>query len=146
MDTLGVIGTGTMGGGIAQVAALAGYDVVFQNRKQESVDRGLGRVRKSLERLMAKDKLTESARDEALERIRGVVPLEELKRCDRVIECAPEDFELKRELLEKLDTILGDEAIIATNTSSLSVTKLASHVSRPGYCVGLPFFNRVPAR
>ncbi|MEE9608360.1 MAG: 3-hydroxyacyl-CoA dehydrogenase NAD-binding domain-containing protein [Myxococcota bacterium] len=145
MDTLGVIGTGTMGGGIAQVAALAGYDVVFQNRKQESVDRGLGRVRKSLERLVAKDKLTESARDEALDHIRGVVPLEELKRCDRVIECAPEDFELKRELLEKLDAILGDEAIIATNTSSLSVTKLASHVNRPGYFVGMHFFNPVPA-
>ena len=142
--TIGVIGTGTMGCGIAQVAAQAGHEVVFQNRKQESVDRGLSRVRKSLERLVARDKLTKTQCDETLERIRGVVPLEELKGCDRVIETAPEDFALKQELFEKLDKIVGEETIVATNTSSLSITKLASCVSRPGYFVGLHFFNPVP--
>jgi 3-hydroxybutyryl-CoA dehydrogenase len=142
--TIGVIGTGTMGCGIAQVAAQAGHEVVFQNRKQESVDRGLSRVRKSLERLVARDKLTQTQSEETLERIRGVVPLEELKGCDRVIETAPEDFALKQELLEKLDKIVGEETIVATNTSSLSITKLASCVSRPGYFVGLHFFNPVP--
>jgi 3-hydroxybutyryl-CoA dehydrogenase len=142
--TIGVIGTGTMGCGIAQVAAQAGHEVVFQNRKQESVDRGLSRLRKSLERLVARDKLTQTQCDETLERIRGVVPLEELKGCDRVIETAPEDFALKQELLEKLDKIVGEETIVATNTSSLSITKLASCVSRPGYFVGLHFFNPVP--
>jgi 3-hydroxybutyryl-CoA dehydrogenase len=143
--TIGVIGTGTMGCGIAQVAAQAGYQVVFQNRRQESVDRGLGRIKSALERLVAKEKLTRTLADEALERIRGAVPLEDLKGCDRVIECAPEDLDLKRGLLEALDGILKEDAIIATNTSSLSVTKLASFLKRPGHFVGMHFFNPVPA-
>ena len=143
--TIGIIGTGTMGCGIAQIAAQVGYEVVFQNRRQESVDRGLARIKKSLARLSSKGKITESEGAEALERIRGVVPLEELKGCERVIECAPEDLDLKRELLETLDGIVSDEAIIATNTSSLSVTKLASFLSRPGHFVGMHFFNPVPA-
>jgi 3-hydroxybutyryl-CoA dehydrogenase len=143
--TIGVIGTGTMGCGIAQVAAQAGYQVVFQNRRQESVDRGLGRIKSALERLVAKEKLTRTLADEALERVRGAVPLEDLKGCDRVIECAPEDLDLKRGLLEALDGILKEDAIIATNTSSLSVTKLASFLKRPGHFVGMHFFNPVPA-
>ncbi len=143
--TIGIIGTGIMGSGVAQVAAQSGYDVVFQNRRQASVDRGLARIQKSLERLASKGKIDEADATQALGRIRGVVPLEELKGCERVIECAPEDLDLKREILEKLDGILNDDAIIATNTSSLSVTKLASYVSRPGHFVGMHFFNPVPA-
>lgn len=143
--TIGIIGTGTMGCGIAQVAAQAGYDVVFQNRRQESVDRGLGRIQGSLERLASKGRLSEEDAGAALERIRGVVPLEELKGCERVVECAPEDLELKRDLLSRLDEIVSEEAIIATNTSSLSVTKLASYLRRPGHFVGMHFFNPVPA-
>jgi 3-hydroxybutyryl-CoA dehydrogenase len=143
--TLGIVGTGTMGQGIAQVAAQAGYEVVFQNRRAESVERGLKAIRKSLERLVSKQKISDTERTEALDRIRGVVPLEELKGCERVIECAPEDLELKRDLLAKLDGIVGEESIIATNTSSLSVTKLASFLRRPAHFVGLHFFNPVPA-
>ncbi len=143
--TIGIVGSGTMGCGIAQVAAQAGFEVVLQNRKQESVDRGMARIQKSLKRLVSKEKITETVCSETLERIRGVVPLEELKACDRVIESAPEDLALKRELLEKLDGIVAEEAIIATNTSSLSVTKLASFMSRPGHFVGMHFFNPVPA-
>jgi 3-hydroxybutyryl-CoA dehydrogenase len=143
--TIGIIGTGTMGCGIAQIAAQAGYDVVFQNRRQASVDRGLAQIEASLARLVTKGRIGESEATEAMERIRGVVPLEELKGCERVIECAPEDLELKREILEKLDGVLSDESIIATNTSSLSVTRLASFVSRPGPFVGMHFFNPVPA-
>ncbi|MEN8182522.1 MAG: 3-hydroxyacyl-CoA dehydrogenase NAD-binding domain-containing protein [Myxococcota bacterium] len=143
--TIGIIGTGTMGCGIAQIAAQAGYDVVFQNRRQESVDRGLGRIQGSLERLASKGRLSEEDAGAALERIRGVVPLEELKGCERVVECAPEDLELKRDLLSRLDEIVSEEAIIATNTSSLSVTKLASYLRRPGHFVGMHFFNPVPA-
>ena len=142
--TIGVIGTGTMGCGLAQVAAQSGYEVVLQNRRQESVERGLKSIRAGLERLAAKGKLAEGAVAETLDRIRGVVPLEELKGCDRVIECAPEDVELKREILERLDKVVGDESIIATNTSSLSITKLASYVRRPGHFVGMHFFNPVP--
>ena len=143
--TIGIIGTGTMGGGLAQIAAQAGYEVVFQNRRQESVDRGLGRIKSAFDRLVAKDKLTATAASEGMERIRGVVALEELKGCERVIECAPEDLALKREILQKLDAIVSDESIIATNTSSLSVTKLASYLRRPGHFVGMHFFNPVPA-
>ncbi len=145
LHTIGIVGTGTMGRGIAQVAAQAGYEVVFQNRRQASVDRALAQIQKSLTRLASKGKIADADVSEALGRIRGVVPLEELKGCERVIECVPEDLDLKREILEKLDGILNDEAIIATNTSSLSVTKLASFVSRPGHFVGMHFFNPVPA-
>ncbi len=142
--TLGVIGTGTMGCGIAQVAAQAGVDVVFQNRREESVKRGLGRIRKSLERLVAKEKLTEAQSSQALERIRGVVPLAELKACELIVESAPEVEDTKRNLFLELDEILGDETILATNTSSLSITKLASFTSRPGHFLGMHFFNPVP--
>jgi 3-hydroxybutyryl-CoA dehydrogenase len=142
--TIGIVGTGTMGQGIAQVAAQAGYEVVFQNPRQASVERGLAAVKKSLERLVAKQKLTEGEAGETLERIRGVAPLEELKACERVIECAPEDAELKRELLQRIDAIVSEEAIVATNTSSLSITKLASYLRRPAHFVGLHFFNPVP--
>ena len=132
MKIVGVIGTGTMGCGIAQIAAQSGYEVIFQNRRQESVDRGLASLRKNLERLVAKEKLTQTQCNEALALVRGAVPLAELKGCDIVIESAPEDLALKQSLFEALDPILGDNAVIATNTSSLSVTKLASFVSRPG--------------
>jgi 3-hydroxybutyryl-CoA dehydrogenase len=142
--TIGIIGTGTMGCGIAQVAAQAGYEVVLQNRRRESVERGLASIRGQLDRLAAKGKLAEGAVAETMDRIRGVVALEELKGCERVIECAPEDHDLKRDLLERVDKIVGDEAIIATNTSSLSVTKLASYLRRPGHFVGMHFFNPVP--
>jgi 3-hydroxybutyryl-CoA dehydrogenase len=143
--TIGVVGTGTMGCGIAQVAAQAGYEVVFQNRKQESVDRGLGRIRTAIERLVAKGKVSEADAGESLERIRGVVPLAELKGCERVIECTPEDASLKEEILTGLDGIVSDDAIIATNTSSLSITKLASYLTRPGHFVGMHFSTPVPA-
>jgi len=142
--TIGVVGTGTMGQGIAQVAAQAGHEVVFQNRRQESVDRGMKAITMQLERLVAKQKLTEIEKTETLDRIRGAVPLEEIKGCERVIECAPEDHDLKRDLLQKIDAIVSDEAIIATNTSSLSITKLASYLKRPAHFVGLHFFNPVP--
>lgn len=145
LHTIGIVGTGTMGRGIAQVSAQAGYEVVFQNRRQASVDRALVQIQRSLERLASKGKIADAEASEALGRIRGVVPLEELKGCERVIECLPEELDLKQEILEKLDGILNDDAIIATNTSSLSVTKLASFVSRPGHFVGMHFFNPVPA-
>jgi 3-hydroxybutyryl-CoA dehydrogenase len=145
MKTVGVIGTGTMGCGIAQVAAQIRCEVIFQNRKQDSVNRGLGQIRKSVEKLVARGKLTDAQAQGILERIHGVVPLEELKGCDIVIESAPEDHETKREILERHDRIVCEECIIATNTSSLSVTRLASFVSRPGHFIGMHFFNPVPA-
>jgi 3-hydroxybutyryl-CoA dehydrogenase len=145
MKTIGVIGTGTMGCGIAQIAAQIRCDVIFQNRRQESVDRGLVAVRKSVEKLVARAKLSEAQAEGIMERIRGTVALEDLKGCDLVIESAPEDFETKRQILQALDKIVGDDCIIATNTSSLSVTRLANCVGRPGHFVGMHFFNPVPA-
>ena len=142
---LGVIGTGTMGCGIAQVAAQCGYQVIFQNRKQDSVDKGLSRIEKSLTGLAAKGKISGAQVEAIREKIRGVVPLEELKACDIVLESAPEDLELKRGLFTKLDEILAEDAILASNTSSLSITKLASFTRRPGHVVGMHFFNPVPA-
>ena len=144
MKTIGVIGTGTMGCGIAQVAAQIRCDVIFQNRKQDSVDRGLARIHGSLDKLVGRGKITSLQAEGVLGRIRGVVPLEELKGCDIVIESAPEDLDLKRELLEKIDTVVAEDCIIATNTSSLSVTKLATFVSGPERFVGMHFFNPVP--
>jgi 3-hydroxybutyryl-CoA dehydrogenase len=142
--TIGIVGTGPMGAGIAQAAAQAGYSVVFQNRRQASVDQAVKKIRHGLERLVAKEKLTKAEYEETMDRIRPVVPLEELKACERIVECAPEDLELKRELLQRIDAIAGDETIITTNTSSLSVTKLASYLRRPAHFVGLHFFNPVP--
>ncbi|HZO08521.1 MAG TPA: 3-hydroxyacyl-CoA dehydrogenase NAD-binding domain-containing protein, partial [Myxococcota bacterium] len=142
---IGIVGTGTMGCGIAQVASQIRCEVLFQNRRQESVDRGLSGIRKSVDKLVAKGKLSDAQGDGILERIRGVVALEDLKGCDLVIESAPEDFETKRQILQALDRIVSDDCVIATNTSSLSVTRLAGCVSRPGHFVGMHFFNPVPA-
>ena len=144
MQIIGVIGTGTMGCGVAQIAAQARCQVIFQNLRQDSVDRGLTIIENSLTRLVSKDKLTFPQVEGVMSRIRGVVSLEELKGCDIVLESAPEKEELKRELFQKLDPILSEDCIIATNTSSLSVTKLAQFVSRPGHFVGMHFFNPVP--
>jgi 3-hydroxybutyryl-CoA dehydrogenase len=145
VKTVGIIGTGTMGCGIAQVASQVRCEVVLQNPRQESVDRGLDRIRQSVEKLVARGRLSEAQGEGVLERIRGVAALEELKGCDIVIESAPEDFALKRAILQRLDRIVGDDCIIATNTSSLSVTRLANCVSRPGHFIGMHFFNPVPA-
>jgi 3-hydroxybutyryl-CoA dehydrogenase len=142
--TIGIVGTGTMGSGIAQAAAQAGYSVVFQNRRQASIDLAMKKICQGLERMVAKEKLSKTECEETMERIRPVVPIEELKGCERLIECAPEDLELKRELLQRIDAVASDESIIATNTSSLSVTKLASCLRRPAHFVGLHFFNPVP--
>jgi 3-hydroxybutyryl-CoA dehydrogenase len=145
VKNIGVIGTGTMGCGIAQVASQIRCEVVFQNPRQASVDRALGRIRSSVEKLVARGKLSEAQGEGILERIRGVTAIGELKGCDLVIESAPEDFETKRAILQEVDAVVSDECIIATNTSSLSVTRLAGTVSRPGHFIGMHFFNPVPA-
>jgi 3-hydroxybutyryl-CoA dehydrogenase len=145
MERIGVVGTGVMATGIAQVAAQAGLSVVVQGRSQASVDRCREGVKKSLGRLVAKEKLTQASADESLARIQGTLALEDLKGCDLVIESVAEDFEVKRVLLERLDQILDESTILATNTSSLSVTKLASLTGRPAHFVGMHFFNPVPA-
>jgi 3-hydroxybutyryl-CoA dehydrogenase len=144
MQRIGILGTGTMASGIAQTAAQAGFDVVVRGRSQDSLDACAGGVRKALERLVAKEKLTQAAADAALARIHPTLLIEDLKGCDIAIESVAEDLAVKQPLLEKLDAVLDEDAILATNTSSLSVTKLASYVSRPGHFIGMHFFNPVP--
>jgi 3-hydroxybutyryl-CoA dehydrogenase len=145
MERIGIVGTGTMASGIAQVAAQAGLAAVVHGRSSGSVERCLGGIGKSLGRLVAKDKITQAAADEATGRIHGTLALGDLKVCDLVIESVAEEFEVKRELLEQLDKVVEDPTILATNTSSLSVTTLAALVSRPAHFVGMHFFNPVPA-
>jgi 3-hydroxybutyryl-CoA dehydrogenase len=141
---LGVIGAGTMGNGIAQACALSGIEVVMVDVAQAAVDRGLAAVATSLERLVRKDRLSASDRDAALARIRGGTSYDALKEMPLVIEAATENEALKVKILQQLDGLLGSEAIVATNTSSISITKLAAATQRPDRFIGMHFFNPVP--
>ena len=145
MKTVAVLGTGTMGAGIAQIAAQAGHDLLFWNRREASVEKGLGVVKKGLGRLLSKERISQADHDSSLARISGTATLEDVKPADLVIEAVPEDAELKRELYEKLGALCSDEVIFATNTSSLSITELGRASGRPSKFVGMHFFNPVPA-
>ena len=145
MTRLAVLGTGTMGAGIAQVAAQSGYDVFFWNRRESSVEKGRAIIQKSLGRLLKKERISQQDHDAALKRIHGVTALEDAKHADLVIEAVPEDVEIKGEILERLNQLCGEDAVFATNTSSLSVTLLASLSGRPDRFVGMHFFNPVGA-
>lgn len=142
--TIGVIGAGTMGNGIAQVCAVAGYDVVMVDISAEAVDRGVSTIATSLERLVKKEKLVAAERDAALARVRGTTRQADLGNVDLVIEAATENEGLKLKILAEIDALLKPEAIIATNTSSLSITKLAAATKRPERFIGTHFFNPVP--
>jgi 3-hydroxybutyryl-CoA dehydrogenase len=145
MKTLGILGTGTMGAGIAQIGAQAGYSVLFWNRKPASVEKGVATVKKGLGRLLQREKISQADHDEALARVRGVSALEDVKTADILIEAVPEEVEVKRELYERLHAICGGDTIFATNTSSLSVTALSALSGRPANFVGMHFFNPVGA-
>ncbi len=145
MKTLAVLGTGTMGAGIAQVAAQAGHDVQFWNRREASVEKGMAQIQKGLGRLLKKERISQADHDAALARISGTATLEDVKTADLVIEAVPEDADLKRELYERLGGICSEDVIFATNTSSLSVTELGGVSARPSKFVGMHFFNPVPA-
>ena len=145
MKTLGILGTGTMGTGVAQIAAQAGDQVLFWNRKQDSVERGLGAVQKSLARLVKREKISQADHDETIARIHGVVALDELKKADVVIEAVPEDPEIKGDLYRRLNGICADDVIFASNTSSLSITQLGRESGRADRFIGMHFFNPVPA-
>ena len=144
MERIGIVGTGTMASGIAQQAAQAGLDVVLRGRSQESLDACVSLVGKNIGRLVSKEKITQAVADEALARIAPTQALEDLKGCDFVIESVAEDLAIKQELFEKIDPLLDSASILATNTSSLSITKLASLTSRPAHFIGMHFFNPVP--
>ncbi|MBS5375766.1 MAG: 3-hydroxybutyryl-CoA dehydrogenase [Bilophila wadsworthia] len=144
METLFVIGAGTMGGGIAQVAALHGFTVYLYDIKQEFLDRGLKGIAGAWDRLVACGKMAAEDRDAALPRIIGTLDMRDAAKADVVIEAAVEDLDVKRSIFSKLSGIVSPGCILATNTSSLSVTAVASAVGRPDKVVGLHFFNPVP--
>lgn len=143
-EIIGVIGAGTMGNGIAQTAANAGFDVVMCDIKQEYVDRGHANISKSLDRFVKKETITEEQKSEILGRIKTTTALEDLKDCSLVVEAATENFDIKKHLFEQLDQITAPDAILASNTSSISITKIAAVTGRPDKVIGMHFFNPVP--
>lgn len=144
MKKIGVIGAGTMGNGIAQVCALAGLQVVMVDVSGAAVERGIATLSSSLDRLVKKDKLGADAKAEALARVQGSTHYTALQGADLVIEAATENLELKLRILKQLDELVGDGALIATNTSSISISQLAAVLRRPERFIGMHFFNPVP--
>ena len=144
IQTVGIVGAGTMGSGIAQACAVKGIQVVMIDISQAAVDKGLAAIGKSLDRLLAKEKITAEQKDAALALIQTGTDYAALKSAQLVIEAATENHELKNKILKQLDELLPPEAIIATNTSSISITQLAAVTGRADRFVGMHFFNPVP--
>jgi 3-hydroxybutyryl-CoA dehydrogenase len=139
-----VIGAGTMGNGIAHVFARSGYDVVLCDVEQRFLDRGLDTIGKNLDREVAKSKITAADKAAALGRITPVVDRAKLAECHLVVEAATEKFEIKAEIFRDLDRLMKPEVILASNTSSISITKIAALTKRPDKVIGMHFFNPVP--
>jgi len=144
IERVGVVGAGTMGNGIAQVAATAGYDVVMRDIEESFVERGFDAIDSSLDRLVDSGTLADDEATAARERITGTTDLDALEDRDLVIEAAVEETEIKQEVFADLDETLPDEVVLATNTSTLSVTSIASATQRPELVVGIHFMNPVP--
>jgi 3-hydroxybutyryl-CoA dehydrogenase len=145
IECIGVIGAGQMGTGIAEVAALAGFDVRMLDIAKERLDQSLDRISTHLERRVAKGMLTEGERQEALARIRPSTDYAGFRDCQLVVEAATEDETVKRDILKTLTGYLPKDALIATNTSSISITRLAAVTDRPERFIGMHFMNPVPA-
>ena len=141
---IAVIGAGTMGNGIAQVFAQAGFDVYLHDVKKEFVDRGLANIERNLKRMVDKGALPADVADGARKRVSSGLELKGLKDADFVVEAIIEDFEVKKTLFEELDRLLRPEVVIASNTSSISITKLAATTSRAERFIGMHFMNPVP--
>ena len=144
IETVGVVGAGTMGSGIAQVAATAGYDVVVRDVEPELVAEGRERIADSLDRFVSKDALDRESADAALDRIEGTTDLEALADADLVVEAVVEDMSVKQDVFADLDAVTTDHAVLATNTSTLSITTIAAATDRPDQVVGIHFMNPVP--
>lgn len=144
IKTIGVVGAGQMGAGIAQVAAATGYAVVMSDISDEFVERGFSVIEKNLARLVKKEKLTEDEKKAIIGRIEGTTTIEDMAKADLVVEAATENENLKLQIFRNLDENCKKEAILATNTSSISISKIAAVTSRPDKVIGMHFMNPVP--
>ena len=144
LKKIGIIGAGQMGNGIAHVCALAGYDVYLADIGTEQLDKAMAVIENNMIRQVGKGTISESEKDTALKRIETGIEYDGFKTCDLVIEAATEDEQVKKDILKKLCPVLGPDTIIASNTSSISITRLAAGTDRPGKFVGMHFMNPVP--
>ena len=144
IERIGVIGAGTMGNGIAHVFARSGFNVLLCDVEQRFLDRGLATISKNLDREVAKSKITPDDKTATLSRISSVLDRAKLSDCDLVVEAATEKFEIKSEIFRDLDSIAKADVILASNTSSISITKIAALTKRPDKVIGMHFFNPVP--
>lgn len=141
---IGVLGSGTMGAGIVQIIAQSGMTVVMKDIKEDMLTRGYAGIEKALQKLVSKGKLTQEEAKQALSRIICTVEMDDLKDCDMIIEAATENREIKKKIFMELDEKVNAQAILATNTSSLSITEIAAATQRPDRVIGMHFFNPVP--
>lgn len=144
VSTIGVVGAGTMGAGIAQVAAQAGFEVVLVDQAAPWLDRGLETITGNLDRLVSKEKLTDTERDTVLSRIEGATELGYLAGCDLVVEAVTESFPTKAEVFREVESVVDPATILATNTSSISISAIGGVLDDPERLVGMHFFNPVP--
>lgn len=144
VQSFGVIGAGQMGNGIAQVAASVGLNVIMLDVNPESLKRGLATIESSCDRLVKKEKMTTQQKSELLGRIKTTTEMTELKNCDFVVEAATENVDLKIKIFKQLDEVVKQGAILCTNTSSISITKIAAATRRPEMVAGMHFMNPVP--
>jgi 3-hydroxybutyryl-CoA dehydrogenase len=144
IKTIGVVGAGTMGNGIAQVAARAGYTVILRDVKDEFLQRGMAAIDKSLQRDVDKERLKEEEKRAIMNRISTVTEMSALSEADLIVEAVTEDVNVKSDVFRQLDALTRPEAILASNTSSISITKLGAATGRPGKVIGMHFMNPVP--
>lgn len=144
MEKIFVLGAGTMGAGIAQSFAAKGYEVILRDIKDEFVDNGLAGIKKNMERLVSKEKITVEQMEEILSRITGTIDMNLAEDCDLVVEAAVENMEIKKQIFAELDTICKPETILSSNTSSLSITEVGAATKRPDKVIGMHFFNPAP--
>lgn len=144
MKKIGILGAGTMGTGIAQTFGVNEFDVVVRDLSEESLEKSKNMIKKSLEKLIAKGKMEESRLEETMNRITFTVDVEKIKDCDMVIEAVTENMVVKKKIFQELDEVCKKETVLATNTSSLSITEIATATNRPDKVLGMHFFNPVP--
>ncbi len=144
IQSVGVLGSGQMGSGIVQVAAVSGFDVILRSRNMASAEGCKAMLEKSLTKLVGKGRIEEAAASKALDRVRVTAAMHDLADCDLVLESVVEDLAIKKEFFNELDSVCKKGAILATNTSTLSVTEIAMATGRPDHVVGVHFFNPAP--